>query len=130
MFDRLIVCSCKCGSCKADFGDLERLEAMLVEDLDLAPEIEELLQDPLFGDCSDFERFMCNSEAAQPDGNPNGVPLGDSEEQQSNSSSAACTVLVQESKNMQSDAAAPIDTAACAFRSRYFGYLKIQIPQK
>ena len=66
-------CSCKCESCYKgpqlpQHWDSEGLDAsydMLTEDFDFAPELDELLKDPMLGDATGFERFLDSPEAAE-----------------------------------------------------------------
>ena len=103
--DFTCACSCACKSCKTEpqaFWELEKLEGMLDEEYDFAPELDELLKDPLFGDVSGFEAFLCDQEGA-PETSTRGQSPASSAEQQSDNSNFACTSSVQNSDPRQAE---------------------------
>lgn len=63
---------------------------MLSDDYDFAPELDELLQDPLLNDVSGFERFLGTQEAA-PQVSGDGQSSASSAEHHSDGSNYHCT---------------------------------------
>ncbi len=71
--------------------DLEKLDGMLLDDFDFAPELDDLLRDPMLGDTSSFERFLCSQDTGEVapttsirDANPFSVLTADRESSQTN----------------------------------------------